>query len=141
LLGHSGTGKTSLSECMLYESGELKRRGHVADGNTASDYTNIEKERKNSLFSSLMHVEWKDCKINMIDTPGYDDFVGEVISTLKVADTAVVVVNAAHGVEVGTELIWNSVQEHGTPALFMINQIDHTKSDYEQCMTNPNRRR
>lgn len=135
LLGHSGTGKTTFSECMLFESGAITRRGNVADGNTASDYTNIEKERKNSLFSSLMNVNWKDSKINIIDTPGYDDFVGEVVSTLKVADTAVVLVNAANGVEVGTELIWESVQKHKTPAIFVVNQIDHGKSDYDMCLS------
>ena len=95
LLGHSGSGKTLFVESMLFESGAINRRGTIEGQNTASDYTKIEQERGNSLFSSLMHVEWRGNKINIIDTPGYDDFVGEVISSLKVADTAVMIVNAA----------------------------------------------
>ena len=84
LLGHSGCGKTTFAECMLFEAGAISRRGAVEEGNTQSDFTNIERERGNSLFSSLMHVQWKDSKINILDTPGFDDFVAEVISSLKV---------------------------------------------------------
>ena len=131
LLGHSGAGKTTLTECMLFEAGEVNRRGSVLEGNTKSDYTNIEKERKNSIFSSALHVSWKDSKINIIDTPGYDDFIGEVISSLKVADTALMVVNAVNGVEVGTELIWEYTKKYQTPSIFVVNQIDHEKADFD----------
>ncbi len=134
LLGHSGSGKTTFAETMLFESNEIDRRGSVQDGNTVSDYTNIEKERGNSIFSTLMHANWKDSKINILDTPGFDDFVGEVISSLKVADTAIVLINSAHGVEVGTELIWEYVEKFETPAMFVINQVDHDKSDYDQAL-------
>jgi elongation factor G len=97
-------------------------------------FMNIEQERKGSIFSTLMHVDWKDCKINMIDTPGSDDFVGEVISALKVADTGVMMLNAKSGVEVGTELIWEYVQNFKTPTLFVINQLDHEKADYDATL-------
>jgi len=131
LLGHSGSGKTSLTEAMLLESGAVTRMGTIDGGNTMSDYTSIEQERGNSLFSSLMHVKWRDCKINILDTPGFDDFIGEVVCSMKVADTAIMVLNAAHGVEVGTEILWDYVQDFKTPTLFVINQIDHDKSDFD----------
>ena len=134
LLGHSGAGKTTLAECMLFESGSISRRGSVLDKNTTSDYTNIEQERGNSIFSAAMHAKWKDSKINIIDTPGYDDFVGEVISALKVADTAVMVLNATSGVEVGSELIWEYTQKFETPTMFVVNQMDHEKANYEQAL-------
>jgi elongation factor G len=134
LLGHSGSGKTLFVESMLFEAGAINRRGTIEGQNTASDYTKIEQERGNSLFSSLMHVQWRDNKINIIDTPGYDDFVGEVISSLKVADTAIMLVNASSGVEVGTELLWEYVEKFGTPSLFVINQLDHDKANYDSTL-------
>ena len=134
LLGHSGSGKTSLVESMLYEAKQISRLGNVENGSTTSDFTNIEKEKGNSIFSAIMHAKWKDSKINILDTPGLDDFVGEVISSLKVADLAGVVLNSTSGVEVGTELVWEYVEEYGTPAFFVINQVDHDKSDYERTL-------
>ena len=134
LLGHSGSGKTLFVESMLFESGAITRRGTIEGQNTASDYTKIEQDRGNSLFSSLMHVQWRTNKINIIDTPGYDDFVGEVISSLKVADTAIMVVNAASRVELGTELLWEYVEKYETPCLFVINQLDHDKSNYDTTL-------
>ena len=134
LLGHPGCGKTTFAETMLFESGAITRRGTVEDKNTTSDYTNIEMERGNSIFSSLMHVKWRDCKINIIDTPGFDDFVGEVVSSLKVADTALMVLDAKSGVEVGTELMWEYIEKYKTPAMFVINQLDHEKSDFEMAL-------
>ncbi|MBX2814915.1 MAG: elongation factor G [Saprospiraceae bacterium] len=130
LLGHSGSGKTTFAETMLFESGALTRMGTVEEGSTISDYTNIEKEKGNSIFSSLMHANWRGNKINIIDTPGSDDFVGEVISSLKVADTAVLMINAKSGVEVGTELVWEYVEKFQTPAMFVVNQLDHEKADF-----------
>ena len=134
LLGHSGSGKTLFVESMLFESGAINRRGTIEGQNTASDYTKIEQERGNSLFSALMHVEWRGNKINIIDTPGYDDFVGEVVSSLKVADTAIMLVNASSGVEVGTELLWEYIEQFGTPCLFVINQVDHEKANYDTTL-------
>ncbi len=134
LLGHSGSGKTTFAETMLFEAKALTRRGNVTDGSTVSDYSDIEKERGSSIFSSMMHAKWKDSKINIIDTPGFDDFVGEVVSSLKVADTAVIVLNAKSGVEVGTELIWEYVENYKTPSLFVINQVDHEKADFESTL-------
>ncbi len=134
LLGHSGSGKTTFAEAMLFEAGEVNRRGSVEDHNTVSDYTDIEHERGNSIFSTLMHDAWKDSKINILDTPGFDDFVGEVVSSLKVSDTAVMMINARNGVEVGTELIWEYVDQFKTPSLFVINQIDHEKADYDTAL-------
>lgn len=134
LLGHSGSGKTTLAETMLFEAGAINRRGNVLEGNTISDYTDIEKSKGNSIFTTLMHTKWKNSKINILDTPGLDDFVGEVISSLKVADTALMVLNAGHGVEVGTELVWEYVEEFQTPSLFVINQLDHEKADFETTL-------
>ena len=134
LLGHPGCGKTTFAETMLFESGATTRRGTVEDQNTVSDYTHIEMERGNSIFSSLMHAKWRDCKINIIDTPGFDDFIGEVISSLKVADTALMILNAKGGVEVGTELMWEYIENFKTPAMFVVNQLDHEKADYENTL-------
>jgi elongation factor G len=134
LLGHSGSGKTTLSETMLFEAKSISRRGTIEANSTVSDYTNIEQEKGNSIFSTLMHARWKDSKINIIDTPGSDDFIGEVVSSMKVADTGIVVINAANGVEVGTEILWDYIQDYNTPALFVINQMDHDKADYEAAM-------
>jgi elongation factor G len=131
LFGHSGCGKTTFSESMLFEAGDISRRGSVEEGNTQSDYTDLERERGNSVFSALMHAEWKDSKINIIDTPGFDDFIGEVVSALKVADTAIMLLNAKNGVEVGTELIWEYVEDFETPSIFVINQVDHEKADFD----------
>ena len=131
LLGHSGSGKTTFAETMLFEAGNINRRGVVEEGSTVSDFTNIEKERGNSIFSTLMHANWRGNKINIIDTPGLDDFVGEVISSLKVADTALMIINGKSGVEVGTELVWEYVDQFHAPAIFVVNQMDHEKADFE----------
>ena len=134
LLGHSGCGKTTFAETMLFESKSISRRGSIEEKNTVSDFTNIESEKGNSIFSSLMNAKWKDSKINIIDTPGLDDFVGEVISSMKVADTALIILNSKSGVEVGTELVWEYVDRFITPAIFVINQLDHEKSDFETTL-------
>ncbi|MBK8490665.1 MAG: elongation factor G [Saprospirales bacterium] len=134
LLGHSGCGKTTFTETMLFEAGAISRRGTVEEGNTISDFNALEQERSNSIFSTLMHVSWKDSKINIIDTPGLDDFVGEVVSSMKVSDTSVMLLNAKNGVEVGTELIWDYIEQFKTPAMFVINQVDHEKADFEATL-------
>ncbi|MEY4135720.1 MAG: hypothetical protein RL386_2070 [Bacteroidota bacterium] len=135
LLGHSGSGKTTFAETMLFEAGEISRRGSVEDGNTVSDYTDLEKERGGSVFSALMHVTWRGSKINIIDTPGLDDFVGEVVSSMKVGSTGVIVLNARSGVEVGTELVWDYLDTFKAPAIFVINQMDHEKADFENTLS------
>ncbi|TVR86098.1 MAG: elongation factor G [Saprospirales bacterium] len=134
LLGHSGCGKTTFAETMLFEAGSIPRRGSVEEANTVSDYTNIEKTRGHSVFTSLMNAEWRNCKINIVDTPGLDDFSGEVVSALRVTDTALVLVNATNGVEVGTEILWETIGKFDTPGIFVINQLDHSKGSYENSL-------
>ncbi|MDZ7640655.1 MAG: elongation factor G [Desulfurivibrio sp.] len=130
LLGSVKSGKTTLAETMVFEAGLSQRRGTVEAKNTISDYHEIEHERGNSVYATLLHTEWRDFKINIIDTPGLDDFVGEVISALRVADTAVMLISAPHGVEVGTELNWRYLEHYRKPTIFAINQVDHPKADY-----------
>ena len=134
LLGSSKSGKTTLAETMLFEAGIINRRGKVEDKNTVSDYHEIEHERENSVYSTLLHTEWRNYKINIIDTPGLDDFMGEVIAPVRVADTVIYVVNAQHGVEVGTELQWEYVDKFNKPTLFAINQLDHSKANFEESL-------
>ena len=134
LVGHQGSGKTSLAETMLFVSGTIHRMGTVNDGSTVSDYHTSEKERQMSIFSSLLHAEWDKHKINLIDTPGYPDFVGEVAGAMKVADTALFVMNATEGVEVGTELAWAYAASSGKPSMFVINQIDRQQADFNRLV-------
>ncbi len=135
LLGAPKSGKTLLAEDMLFEAGIIHRRGTIEGKNTVSDYHEIEQERGNSVFATVLHTEWRDYKINVIDTPGFDDFAGEMIASLRVADTCVVTINAQHGVEVGTELIWNYVRQYNKPVIFAINQADHPKADFDSSLT------
>ncbi len=134
LLGAPKAGKTLLAEDMIFEAGIVHRRGTIEGKNTVSDFHEIEQERGNSVFASSMHTEWRDYKINIIDTPGFDDFIGEMISAVRVADTCVMVINAQHGVEVGTELIWDYIDQFQKPLIFAINQVDHPKSDFENAL-------
>ena len=134
LLGATKSGKTILAETMMFEAKLINRRGTIEEGTTVSDYHEIEIARGNSVYSTLMHTEWRDYKINIIDTPGLDDFIGEVISALRVADTGVMLLNAQHGVEVGTELIWNYVEDFKKPLMFAVNQLDHEKSNWDETI-------
>lgn len=134
LLGHSGSGKTTLAETMLYESGTTKRRGTIEEGNTVSDYSPIEIEKQKSVFSTFTHLDWRGHKINLIDTPGTSDFVGEVISAMNVAEACVFVLDAEHGVEVGTELLWNQARKYNLPSFFVINKVDHSNSDFQKSV-------
>jgi elongation factor G len=134
LLGHAGSGKTTLSECMLYESGLINRRGNIAERNTTGDYHELEQERGNSIFSKLLHTKWRGYKINIIDTPGYDDFVGEVISALRVADTGVMLLNSVMGVEVGTDIIWEYTEKFKTPMIFAVNKLDDDNADFDKTV-------
>ena len=134
LLGHAGSGKTTLAECMLFEAGLINRRGTVYENTTVSDYHELEKERGNSIFSKLMHTKWRGYKINILDTPGYDDFVGEVLSALRVADTGVMLLNATAGVEVGTDVIWEYTEKFKTPMIFAVNKLDHDKAEFNKVV-------
>jgi len=132
LLGHAGSGKTTLAECMLYEAGLITRRGTIAERNTVGDYHELEQDRGNSIFSKLMHTKWRGYKINILDTPGYDDFVGEVISALRVADTGVMLLNATTGVEVGTDIIWEYTEKFKTPMIFAVTRMDDDQADFDK---------
>ncbi len=131
-VGAHNSGKTTLAETMLFEAGLINRRGTVENKNTVSDYHDIEHERGNSIFATPLHTEWRNYKINIIDTPGLDDFIGEIISSIRVADTIVTVLNAQHGVEVGAEIIWNYIDKYHKPTLFVINQIDHINAKFDE---------
>ena len=133
-VGAHNSGKTTLAETMLFEANLINRRGSVENKNTVSDYHEIEHEKGNSVFATPLHTEWRNYKINIIDTPGLDDFIGEVISSIKVADTVVTVLNGQHGVEVGTEIIWNYIDRYRKPTLFVINQIDHPGLNFENSL-------
>jgi len=134
LVGGAKAGKTTLSECMLFEAGVINRRGTIDDKNTVSDYREIEHERQNSVSSTVLYAEYNNKKVNIIDTPGFDDFVGEVISALKVADTSIMVINAQNGVEVGAEISWRYTSQHNTPVVFAINHLEHEKSNFDETV-------
>ena len=134
LLGHAGSGKTTLAECMLFEAGLINRRGTIEERSTVSDYHDLEKERGNSIFSTLLHTKWRGYKINIIDTPGYDDFVGEVIAALRVADTGVLLLNAVAGVEVGADIIWQYTEKFKTPMIFAVNKLDDDNADFDRTV-------
>ncbi|MDD4515543.1 elongation factor G [Massilibacteroides sp.] len=131
ILGSSGSGKTTLAEAMLYEGGVIKRRGTVEAGNTVSDYFPVEKEYGYSVFSTVFSVEWQDRKLNFIDCPGSDDFIGGAVSALNVTDTALMVLNAQYGVEVGTINQFRYTEKFHKPVIFVVNQLDNDKADYD----------
>ena len=132
-VGAHNSGKTTLAETMLFEAGLINRRGTIQNKNTVSDYHEIEHDREMSIFATPLHTEWRNYKINIIDTPGLDDFIGEIASTMRVADTVAMVVNAQYGVEVGTEIIWEYIDRFHKPTLFVINQIDHPGINYDDA--------
>lgn len=134
IVGAAKSGKTTLAETMMYEGGLIPRRGSVENKNTVSDYHEVEHERGSSVYATPLHTEWRSYKINLIDTPGLDDFVGEIIPSLRVADTCIMLLNAQNGVEVGTELLWNYVEQFRRPVIFAINQVDHPKADFDMTL-------
>ena len=134
LVGGAKAGKTTLAEAMLFEGGVINRRGSVDEKNSVSDYREVELERQASVFSTVLYTEHADHKLNIIDAPGFDDFIGEVIAALKVADTAVMVVNAQNGVEVGTEITWRHIQRLEKPAVFVVNQLEHEKANFDEAV-------
>ena len=131
IVGSSGSGKTTLAEAFLYEGGIIKRRGSVENKNTVSDYFPVEKEYGYSVFSTVFSVPWQDRKLNFIDCPGSDDFIGASVSAMNVTDTALMVLNAQYGVEVGTLNQFRYTEKFHKPVIFIVNQLDHEKADYD----------
>ena len=134
LLGHSGSGKTTISEAALFHSGAINRQGKIEDGNTTSDYDIEEINKKVSINTSILPVEWKNNKINFLDTPGYYDFVGESKLAISVADTAIIIVSAKSGLEVGTEIAWEYTEEMKIPKIIFINQMDDENADFRKTL-------
>jgi elongation factor G len=134
LISHVGAGKTSLIDAALYDSGAVTRQGKVDEGSSMADYEPDELKRRMSLHTKVLPVEWKDTKINLIDTPGYADFVGEVKAGLRVADAALIVVTAEKGVEVGTELTWQYADERKLPRMVLVNKLDRENTSFEQAL-------
>ncbi len=130
LIGHGGSGKTSISESLLFTSGEINRIGKIEEGNTTSDYNQNEVDRRISIAASLLHLEWANTKVNILDTPGFPDFIGQVISSLHVTDLAISVIKSAEGVEVGTEQTWELVKKTKLPAAVIINKVDNEHSKF-----------
>jgi len=130
LVGHQGSGKTALAEAFLHVSGAIGRAGSVPEGTTTSDYHPSEQDRGMSIFTSLLRTEWNDRTVNILDTPGYPDFASEVIAAMKVTDTALYVMDARSGVEVGTEMAWTYGEQMDTPSMFVVNHVDHADADF-----------
>jgi len=134
LISHVGAGKTSLIDAALYDSGAVTRQGKVDEGSSMADFEPDELKRRMSLHTKVLPVEWKDTKINLIDTPGYADFVGEVKAGLRVADAALMVVTAEKGVEVGTELTWQYADERHLPRMVLVNKLDRENTSFELAL-------
>ena len=134
LLGSAGSGKTTLAESMLFESGVIKRRGSVEAKNTVSDYFPVEQEYGYSVFSTVFNVEWNNKKLNIIDCPGSDDFVGGAITALNVTDQALVLINGQYGPEVGTQNIFRYTEKLGKPVIFLVNQLDRENCDFDSIL-------
>ena len=134
LVGHGSSGKTMLSEAMLLKSGEINRLGSIEAGSTVSDYHHDEHDRQISIHSSPLHLEWNETKFNLIDTPGYLDFIGETISSLAVVDAAIIVIHAVNGIEVGTEQVWNYSSDFGLPKTLVINGLDRENTKFDDIL-------
>lgn len=134
LIGGSRSGKTTMAETMLFHGGIINRKGSVDEKNSASDYRDIELERQGSVYATVLNSQFDGCKINIIDCPGVDDFVGEVITALRIADTALININAINGIEVGSEIGWRWALKMEKPVAFIINQMDHEKANFEESV-------
>ena len=134
LLGHSGAGKTMLGEAMLFASGVTSRLGRVEDGNTVSDFDPEEHARTYSISLSMLPVEWAGQRLNIIDTPGYADFIGEVVSGLAAADSALITVDASSGIEAGAELAWDQAEARGLPRFIAVTRMDREHANFEQVL-------
>ena len=134
IAGHGGSGKTILAESILYTTGVVNRLGKIEEGSTTSDYSKDEINRKISINSSVLNTNWEDYKLNIIDTPGYTDFTGSVKSSMRIMDTALIVVNASEGVEVSTEIAMNYAKEYGIEVCFVISKLDYEKADFDTAL-------
>ncbi len=134
LLGNDGSGKTTLTEALLYEAGIIQRRGRITAKNTVSDYFPVEQEYGYSVFSTVYHVEWNNKKLNIIDCPGSDDFVGAAMTALNVTDTAILLLNGQYGPEVGTQNHFRYTDKLKKPVIFLVNQLDSEKCDYHNVL-------
>ncbi len=134
LAGHGGAGKTTFAEACLFTAGATTRLGRVEEGNTVSDYHADEVERQISINSSLLHCEWKGAKLNILDSPGYTDFTGEVKCCLRVADTALIFLKAVEGAEVGTEIVWQHTKEFKNAVAFVVNKLDNENADFDRVV-------
>lgn len=134
LLGHGGAGKTSLVEAMAYLSGITNRLGKVTDGNTVSDYDKEEIKRKFSISTSVVPIQWGKVKINVLDTPGYFDFVGEVEEAVAAADAAIIVVSGKSGVQVGTQKAWEMCEKYNLPRMFFVTEMDVDNVSYRKVV-------
>src|SRR5690349_15749761 len=134
LVSHGGAGKTSLVEAMLFKAGAITRLGSVEEGNTTSDFDPDEVKRGMSVSLAVAPAEWKTSKINLLDTPGYADFFGEVVEAVRVADAGVVVVDGVSGAQVGTEQVWRALDERSLPRLVVVNKLDRENSDFDRVL-------
>src|SRR5215468_2490902 len=134
VIAHGGSGKTSLVDAALYDTGAVTRIGKVDDGSSVSDSDPDEIKRRISINLTVVPVEWQDNKINFLDTPGYADFVGEVMAGLRAADAAVVVISAEKGVEIGTQLDWKYADDYQLPRLVFINKLDRENTSYDRAL-------
>ena len=134
LLGHGGSGKTSLAEAMLYVSGAVSRMGKISESNTTSDFDKEEQKRGFSISTSLIPIEWEKAKINILDTPGYFDFVGEVEEAVSAADAAVIVVSGKAGVQVGTEKAWELCDKYNLPRMVYVTEMDMDDASFRQVV-------
>ena len=135
LVGHSGSGKTQLASAMLFDSGAVNRLGTVDDGTTVTDFDEEEIERKHTLASSLVFAEWNKVKINVIDTPGMSNFMSDTRAAMRVADAALIVVDAVAGVEVQTEKVWAISEELELPRLVVLNRLDRERASLDRSLT------
>jgi len=134
LLGHGGSGKTTLTESMAYLGGITSRMGNVTDKNTVSDYGKEEQKRQFSISTSVVPIEWEDTKINILDTPGYFDFIGEVEQAISAADVAVIVVSGKNGIEVGTLKAWELCEKYNLPRMIYVSEMDNDKASFKQVV-------
>ena len=134
LLGNSGSGKTTLAESMLFEGGVISRKGTIDQKTTASDFREIEQENERSIYSTVLYTEYNEKKVNFLDVPGADDFIGGVISSLRVSDVAVMVINSQNGVEVGTEIHQRYTEKYNIPVVYVINKCDHDQANFEKSL-------
>src|SRR5215216_3478326 len=134
VVGHASSGKTMLSEAMLECAGVITRMGTIAAGTTVSDYHESEKHRQISVSATLMHLEWLGKKFNLLDCPGYADFISEGLGALRVGDFALVVIHAQHGVAVGTDQVWEYATQYGIPKMIVLNALDREEANFDQLL-------